>query len=405
MNDIKTLIQSSIISLVIVILGLFMLCVGRSPQINVDGPLIEADGFNSQSDNLSDEEFLNLLESANDDIFADGDDGAEFGLDSETESFTENTSSDELTEDDDLAELLKMLDMEEDQSTGSEAENVTDDSESLEELFMMEEDQSSSSDFGDLASSDNSGDYNELEALLNDLDADDPLDTDSEWASETTGSGNKTGMTEIESEIARLEQILFDKNTKIDSIQQAIYQYDEKITDLETGAGIPAMGSNGSGSSSIKYASYEQEANSVDESQSIRRNEYSTTSDFNYGSNIQEGYDSALNYFYDRQYETAIDMFTNLLQENPNHSLADNCQYWLGESQFGQGNYFQAIVEFEKIFSYDSADKRDDAQIMMGLAYMKLGENSMALEDFSWLITCYNGSEYSSTARRYMSQL
>ena len=120
---------------------------------------------------------------------------------------------------------------------------------------------------------------------------------------------------------------------------------------------------------------------------------------------IEEAYDLAMNYFHDRQYKMAIAAFEAILLENPRHGLADNCQYWIGESYYGQGNYFQAIVEFEKVFAFDAPDKRDDAQIMMGLSYMKLGVVDQARNDFSWLLACYNDSEYFMRARQYMNQL
>jgi len=111
-----------------------------------------------------------------------------------------------------------------------------------------------------------------------------------------------------------------------------------------------------------------------------------------------------LSLFQNHQYDQAIDAFFQLLQQDPRHSLADNCQYWLGECRFAQGKYYHAVAEFNKVFAYDVPDKQDDAQLMLGLAYLKLGEMSSARTEFDWLVSCYASSEYVNTAHRYLGQ-
>jgi len=125
----------------------------------------------------------------------------------------------------------------------------------------------------------------------------------------------------------------------------------------------------------------------------------------NAGDNYETVYKEARRFFLEHRYRQAANHFRQLLQVNQRHSLADNCQYWIGECYFAQGNYYQAIAEFTKVGAYDAADKKDDAQIMLGLAFMKLGDVQHAQSELDWLVSAFASSEYVSRAYRYLRQL
>ena len=97
--------------------------------------------------------------------------------------------------------------------------------------------------------------------------------------------------------------------------------------------------------------------------------------------------------------------FLKLLDEMPNSQYADNCQYWIGECNYAKGNYAQAIVEFEKVFAFDTPDKKDDAQIMLALSQRNIGKTDNAESTFSWLIYFYPESEYLNRAEQYRNEL
>jgi TolA-binding protein len=93
------------------------------------------------------------------------------------------------------------------------------------------------------------------------------------------------------------------------------------------------------------------------------------------------------------------------VEKNSKNALADNCQYWIGESRFAQGKFYQAIAEFTKVFAFEDGDKQDDAQLMLGMAFMKLGDINSARVEFDWLVSCYSSSEYGKQAGAYLGQL
>ena len=90
MKNTRTLISSSIVSIIVVALGLFLLCMGGSPRVNLeDEPLIEGGGVEFDSVGVSDDEFLSLLNDASDEI-----------------SLTEDTPQETSSDDDIFAELF-----------------------------------------------------------------------------------------------------------------------------------------------------------------------------------------------------------------------------------------------------------------------------------------------------------
>jgi len=116
-------------------------------------------------------------------------------------------------------------------------------------------------------------------------------------------------------------------------------------------------------------------------------------------------YDEALRLFHERRYSEARAILETLLREQPDHPLADNCQYWIGECLFGQSRYLEAVAAFSKVFAFDATDKYDDAQIMIALSYMRMGIPERAKAELLDFLKFYPRSEYVATARSYLNRL
>ncbi len=116
-------------------------------------------------------------------------------------------------------------------------------------------------------------------------------------------------------------------------------------------------------------------------------------------------YQDALAEYKARNYKTALQLFQELLQTDPNNTLSDNCQYWIGECYYGLEDYNQALVAFEKVFTFPQTNKAADAQLKIGLCYLRLGDRERARQEFQRLIDNYPDSEYVGKARQYLSQL
>ncbi len=116
-------------------------------------------------------------------------------------------------------------------------------------------------------------------------------------------------------------------------------------------------------------------------------------------------YNEARSEFESFNYNGCIETMDELLNENSNSPLADNAQYWIGESYFGLKQYQKAILEFQKVFSFNATDKYDDAQLMIGLCYVRLGQQEMARSTFGDFLQTYEGSEYRGVAQKYYQNI
>jgi len=120
---------------------------------------------------------------------------------------------------------------------------------------------------------------------------------------------------------------------------------------------------------------------------------------------FENQYNRAINLFNNRQYEDAKNLFSRLLDSGVDHPLIPNCQYWIGETLYGMGEYRQAIDEFQKVFDYRSQLKHDDAQIMIANSYKQLGDTERARQAYQRLIDRYPNSEYINFARQQLGAL
>ncbi|MCX6639444.1 MAG: tetratricopeptide repeat protein [bacterium] len=121
--------------------------------------------------------------------------------------------------------------------------------------------------------------------------------------------------------------------------------------------------------------------------------------------NYQADYDKARGLFEKKSFKQAEAIYTALLQSEPDHKLASNCQYWLGECYYGQKQYETALAEFQRVFTYAKAPKADAAQLKIAVCYMQLKKYEEAREELNRLLSAYPSSEYVPRARALLDQL
>ena len=70
----------------------------------------------------------------------------------------------------------------------------------------------------------------------------------------------------------------------------------------------------------------------------------------------------------------------------PDHKLAGNSQYWLGESYYGKKDYAKAAVAFAKGYEkYKDGNKGADNILKLGLSMQMLGKTEEACTAFTSL--------------------
>lgn len=102
----------------------------------------------------------------------------------------------------------------------------------------------------------------------------------------------------------------------------------------------------------------------------------------------------------------AIMGFQEVLAKFPDSELADNAQYWIGESYYAQKDYKQAMKEFAKaVDTYPKGDKVPAAMLKAAMCQQQLGDKKGAKQTLQKLISNYPNSEEARLANSKMQDL
>jgi len=118
-----------------------------------------------------------------------------------------------------------------------------------------------------------------------------------------------------------------------------------------------------------------------------------------------ESYQTALRAFNDKSYDQAYKLFESLIEKYPKGSYAANACYWMGEIHYARGKFAEAIAAFDKVLGYGQSQKADDAQLKIGMCYLKMGKKQQAKESLTLLIGRFPQSEYVPRAKKYLADL
>lgn len=87
-----------------------------------------------------------------------------------------------------------------------------------------------------------------------------------------------------------------------------------------------------------------------------------------------------------QRYDDAANKFTSLMTKFPDHKLAANAQYWLGEAYYGKKDYAKAAVAFGKgLEKYKDGNKGADSLLKLGMSMRELGKKEEACTAFKTL--------------------
>lgn len=123
------------------------------------------------------------------------------------------------------------------------------------------------------------------------------------------------------------------------------------------------------------------------------------------GASFSRQYEQALQTFYRKRYADAIQMFTDLVERYPTHSLSSSCQYWIGEANFHAGNYQAAVASLNQVLDSARSMKKDDALLYLGQSYAQLNRKDDARQALNRLLQDFPSSEYASKAEALLRQM
>ncbi len=82
--------------------------------------------------------------------------------------------------------------------------------------------------------------------------------------------------------------------------------------------------------------------------------------------------------------------FRDFVRQWPHHDLADNAQYWLGESFYARQQFAQAAQEFRRVVErFPQGNKVPDALLKVGFSYLALGSATAGREALEQLVRSY----------------
>jgi tol-pal system protein YbgF len=105
------------------------------------------------------------------------------------------------------------------------------------------------------------------------------------------------------------------------------------------------------------------------------------------------------------RYALGREAFQTYLKNFSDTDVADNAQYWIGESYYGQGDFANAIVEFEKVIdNYPKGDKIPAAMFKIGLSQSRLKQTAESQKTYKALIQKYPKSPEAALAKERLGQ-
>ncbi|MBI1725006.1 MAG: tol-pal system protein YbgF [Candidatus Tectomicrobia bacterium] len=108
----------------------------------------------------------------------------------------------------------------------------------------------------------------------------------------------------------------------------------------------------------------------------------------------------------ERSYPKARALLSAFIAKFPTHDLADDAQYWLGQTYFEERNYERAILAFNKVqVDYANGDKAPDALLQEGVSFLNLGDRASARELLMRLQQKYPNSEAAKKAEERLKAM
>lgn len=117
-------------------------------------------------------------------------------------------------------------------------------------------------------------------------------------------------------------------------------------------------------------------------------------------------YNNGLRDYNGAKNDLAAQEFTDYIKFYPNTDLAGNSYFYLAEIQFRQGNYQQAIQNYDLVLqNFPSGNKAASAELKKGFALLELGKQDDGVRELRHLLQRYPHSPEALQARERLRKL
>ncbi|MEO1369337.1 MAG: tol-pal system protein YbgF, partial [Acidobacteriota bacterium] len=117
-------------------------------------------------------------------------------------------------------------------------------------------------------------------------------------------------------------------------------------------------------------------------------------------------YDRAYSLFHEKRYADAEAAFNQFLSRHRSSHLADNAQFWIGESRWARGDFSSALAAFmATVEGFPHGNKVADALLKAGRCLEALGQKQRAVATYQELVTRFPSSAAALSAEQRLQEL
>jgi len=127
---------------------------------------------------------------------------------------------------------------------------------------------------------------------------------------------------------------------------------------------------------------------------------------FNPGVSPRRMYDTAWADYTTGQWVLAVEGFEAYLKTFPRSELADDAQFYIGQTHYADGQFQEAVAAFEQVLlNYPDGDVLPEASYKRGLALDRLGETDRARQAFELVATNFPDSTMATLAQQALDRI
>ena len=125
-----------------------------------------------------------------------------------------------------------------------------------------------------------------------------------------------------------------------------------------------------------------------------------------FGTSPSQAFETARSDYSAGQWSLAIQGFETYIKTFPKSDMADDAQYYIGESYYGATKFREAVAAYDRVIAaYPASNTLPDTYYKRGLALNALGQIQPARESFEYVVKTYPTSDTASLAKQALDRL
>lgn len=120
----------------------------------------------------------------------------------------------------------------------------------------------------------------------------------------------------------------------------------------------------------------------------------------------RKAYQEAFDLLRELRYKQAIKAFRAFLKKYPDGRYGHIAQYWLGEANYAQRNFKQAIDDYHTLLTvYTQSPKLAEAMLKIGYSHYELGDKKAAASTLNELVQSYPDTTEAGQAKSFLKRI